>query len=985
LIGGYPIMVRGGPGLFPGPPSIRGRMAQEPSFDALDRELAHCAEGVRAGAGVAPLEHGRRVIAALLRHPDWEAEAIDYKVQLLQQGGGLLLHLFKARGDRSVLEEAVKILTLGVNSLDEDHRSRPPLLANLGLALRIAGEHDSDPKLVQRAIACLETSIAGTELSDGERPKRFSNLGNAWRTHHDLTGDPASLDQGIIALDKAFALRPTADLASNLSVGFRDRFARSGSRADLEQGLHLAASAVEATAPEDPGLPVRLNNLSLLHAHRFELDRRPEDGKAALDLLAQIVELTPEESPDLGYRLLNLGNMHRRMFGVTGNRKAIAFAAKVYSQALAVARYGSDGTAMIQSAYADALSVISALEQDVEQGAKAIDLARQALASASPGHVERLSYQSSLAQAMQRQGRMLGDIDILREAEAVLSGYLENGPHTRPYALLLALNRARIAADIFALSGDASDAHRALRVAKTAIRAVQARAVEGSLERANIELAASVATEMAVLMARVGDAGAAAECLESARTARFNADATAANRLPVLDAPQEEEFEALQGRIRRHRAALETPGGLDQVSRAQTAAALDADLGALHGLVGRDPLARALDLADIQVVAAKADAVLAYLHANDDGGIAVLVSAADIGILRLPDLAHARRRLHAAVAEDGTGEAGWFECYAEAFGSEASEQEQRQWRARLAQTLDWLGRACAAPLGEAVTAIGGSRLILLASDELALLPIHAAPTADGRPLSAYFKCSVAPSAGLLAAALESPAITGATLAVGDAEEDLPFARIEARIADPAPLLGQAASLEAVSAALGSAARVHLAVHGRFDRSAPLNSAFQLADDRLSLAALLAGDIRLRPGATVVASACESGQFDREVGASEQMGFGAALLAAGARRAVVSLWPVNDLSTVLLMKRMLEFEAAGAPLGDALSHAAEWLRGADRTMLADALGRMKASLPIDAIGIHELLDEAGREIASGDAHPFSGPENWAAFVAIGAPV
>jgi tetratricopeptide (TPR) repeat protein len=416
-----------------------------PSFDALDQELAHCAAGYRGGAGIAPLEHGRRVIAALLRHPKWDDQHVDFQVQVLQQGGGILLNLYKARGDRTVLDEALTILTLGTNLLEEGHGSRPALLANLGLALRIAGEDDSSPETVLKAIACLETSIAGTAYSDPDRPNRLSNLGNAWRAHYDQTTDSVSLDKAIDCLDKAFALRPSADLASNLSVGLRDRFAASGSRADLEHALHLASGAVEATPPDVPGFAIRLNNLSILHAHRFELDRHEDDGRAALDLLVRIVEMTPEGSPDLGYRLLNLGNMYRRMFTVT---------AKAYAEALAVARYGPDGMAMIRSAYADALSVLGALEQDVQQTELAVNLAREALAAISPAHAERHSYLSSLAQTLQRHGTLLRDATWLREAEALLSGGLDTGPHARPTAILLALNRARIAAELFVLTGD---------------------------------------------------------------------------------------------------------------------------------------------------------------------------------------------------------------------------------------------------------------------------------------------------------------------------------------------------------------------------------------------------------------------------------------------------------------------------------------------------------------------------------------------------
>jgi len=52
---------------------------------------------------------------------------------------------------------------------------------------------------------------------------------------------------------------------------------------------------------------------------------------------------------------------------------------------------------------------------------------------------------------------------------------------------------------------------------------------------------------------------------------------------------------------------------------------------------------------------------------------------------------------------------------------------------------------------------------------------------------------------------------------------------------------------------------------------------------------------------VTLSACETG-LGRVTRGDEVWGFSRAFLGAGARSLVVSLWPVSDLSTELLMKR-----------------------------------------------------------------------------------
>jgi CHAT domain-containing protein/tetratricopeptide (TPR) repeat protein len=183
-----------------------------------------------------------------------------------------------------------------------------------------------------------------------------------------------------------------------------------------------------------------------------------------------------------------------------------------------------------------------------------------------------------------------------------------------------------------------------------------------------------------------------------------------------------------------------------------------------------------------------------------------------------------------------------------------------------------------------------------------------------------------------------------TLVVGDPEDPvwtaptgevapaapLPGARLEARaVAEHLPgatlLVGRAATAAAVRAELSSARTVHLAAHAVLDPDAPLTTAILLAHGEVLrvvdlVGARIAADL-------VVLSACDSGG-GQVTGGDEVLGLTRALLAAGASAAVVSLWPIDDRATAVLVERFVAELAAGVPPPDALRRAQSWFRGLD---------------------------------------------------------
>lgn len=268
------------------------------------------------------------------------------------------------------------------------------------------------------------------------------------------------------------------------------------------------------------------------------------------------------------------------------------------------------------------------------------------------------------------------------------------------------------------------------------------------------------------------------------------------------------------------------------------------------------------------------------------------------------------------------------------------------------------------------------------------LPFHALPWQD-RPLIAGHRVSYLPSASILqflAQPGNSPKAEPAVLAVGNPANmayQAPFA--ETATAQPAlpaaateaayiaslfdknrELIGPKATLAAVKQALPDCNVLHFATHGILAETAPLLSSILLADG----AALTVQDlIGLRLNADlVVLSACRTGQ-GKTAGGDDVLGFSRGLLAAGARAAIVSLWPVDDLATSLLMAEFYRQLKAGAAPGLALQAAQNYLQALEPEAIKT--GRLKA---LSSRGISVDSDAAPADYR----HPYY----WAPFVLVG---
>lgn len=276
-----------------------------------------------------------------------------------------------------------------------------------------------------------------------------------------------------------------------------------------------------------------------------------------------------------------------------------------------------------------------------------------------------------------------------------------------------------------------------------------------------------------------------------------------------------------------------------------------------------------------------------------------------------------------------------------------------------------------------------------------VLPFHALPW-ENQPLLATHTLSYLPSASMLqflTANGQHVRVDG-VLAVGDPakmayrpplsdisqpQPPLPAAATEAAfVASLFPqslaLIGEQATESAVRQQIQNYPILHFATHGYLSEEAPLLSSILLADGEALTVSELMG-LRLDAD-LVVLSACDTARGQTTSG-DDILGLTRGLFAAGARAAVVSLWPVDDLATSLLMSEFYRSLKQGIAPRIALQKAQQYLRTLQTEEIARA--RVYIAQQLKVVGDVRHVGVSKNAIRTGDyTHPYF----WAPFVLIG---
>ncbi len=274
-----------------------------------------------------------------------------------------------------------------------------------------------------------------------------------------------------------------------------------------------------------------------------------------------------------------------------------------------------------------------------------------------------------------------------------------------------------------------------------------------------------------------------------------------------------------------------------------------------------------------------------------------------------------------------------------------------------------------------------SRLKFFLREEMNAAPLHALPYGNGRLLDNY-EVSYGQTVAVWLQGQGSPeAPAGAcSLLMAYSDQDTPFYEPLAQDVQSG-LLGEASCLRNASAsALFSAAQkanptdLVFACHGSFDPVDAGNSCLMIAGQTgVSFYDLFSG-LNLSQCRSVILGACVSGRVRTAVGA-EYYGLPLAFLSAGARNVVSSLWPVNQISTALLVERLVAGLAQGQGVALALRKAQRSMVSTTAEEVAEWLETRPVGLPRDLVPGRAVLRKLGK-------YPFAHPYYWAGLEVTG---
>jgi CHAT domain-containing protein/tetratricopeptide (TPR) repeat protein len=314
--------------------------------------------------------------------------------------------------------------------------------------------------------------------------------------------------------------------------------------------------------------------------------------------------------------------------------------------------------------------------------------------------------------------------------------------------------------------------------------------------------------------------------------------------------------------------------------------------------------------------------------------------------------------------------------------------------------LPWLGEALAGPIATYLAGLDAEGVTLVPCGPVGLAPLHAAPwKVDGseRCLIDEVDVRYAPSAVVGASCLErSREREGASpklLALADPDGTLPAAAPEVdAIASGFPSdrvnwkRGSEASWNFLRSHAPEATQIHIASHGSAGLWGAGDTALHLGDGAVGLESL--PELAPLVARVVTISACQTAVVDIGHLPDEGFSVGGAMIAAGAACTIASLWPVRSDTTALLMVRLYEEMLAGdLRPPEALRRAQLWLRQLTDPEL-DSFLAAYPTLEAEFRRRAAMSDRAGRRATArrgfpDEQRPFSGPDYWAPFIALGA--
>lgn len=326
----------------------------------------------------------------------------DFLNSLYAGLGRWLSRRFTLFGSSEDLRKAVDAAEMAVNLTPPDSPYWPGRMDDLGQRLGTRSERDISKEDLDQAIKCFEMAVdAGASLSSHEQDIFLSNLGGSLVKKFKFNGMVKDLDRSVEVLEEALK-KPSSNrttrrnILNNLATAFGEIYEHHGTERDLDRAIELQRTALDA----NPGGP--------------HPDGADWGGKGNLGIW-------------LFKRAMRTGSMEDSIRSVHSIREAI--------KALPEDHTSRPSLLMGLATSLEALSERRSSLNDLDE---AVDLAREAVSSITPGHHLYMNFINDLA-------GILGS----RAKSHLRSPGAQDSPEARsgdPFAEAIAIMRSSISA-----------------------------------------------------------------------------------------------------------------------------------------------------------------------------------------------------------------------------------------------------------------------------------------------------------------------------------------------------------------------------------------------------------------------------------------------------------------------------------------------------------------------------------------------------------
>lgn len=713
---------------------------------------------------------------------------------------------------------------------------------------------------------------AASEAAGPERAHRLVELGQVLRVRFEMDGELDHLDESIevitAALRAPLDAETRATASSFLGLSHLDRFVARRNPADLAAATAAVRAAHTAETAGSPSHARRLTNLAAVLTVRFGIHHDVADLDEAVESLRFAVAVTPPSQHDHPVMLIKLAVALRARGTHTDRDEDIDAAELVLRQVAQSSSAGPNGH-LARLELGDLLAVRGLERRTDEDLAEAAEFCRAITLEATEDIRTRLLAVTRWAMLC----AVRGDVDQARTAyAAALDDVL---PKLTARTLGRASQEARLR-EADHLANDAAAVEiMADRPRKALIRLEQGRGV--------------LLAQALQLRGRHDDLFLAAPELAH-HFEQVCADLVTSHRGPEQRKESAAEFDRVIERIR-------AVPGFEDFQRPPTWTRLS-------------EAAKDGPVAVVNVSTIRCDVLL--LHRRNDRAV--------VEIVPLPEITRAEVRSRAE---------SFHASLAKLTAPGSSGGERYRYDKEMKRTLRWLGRNVVGPV---LDRLGHSRsrdpvaklprIWWCPTDALSLMPLHAAVLHSGEQgvsETVYTQdlvvSSYVPTVGALlhareraAPAADRTSLVAVAVDAGGADGTRPglTALVEELTATqvlPGPraeLRDDAATPDAVLAALRTHSHAHLACHGVLDGDEPSRSRLLLHGGELTVGQLAAERL---PGAELAyLAACHSARYGKEL-VDEVVSVASAFQLSGYRQVIGSLWTVEDEMGPLLAREV----------------------------------------------------------------------------------